>query len=609
MQEPNDPSTRRFVRAFQGACWLLLAAFAAHAAFGLGGTSLDGLFNDWVYNALILAAAASCLVRGMKVSVDRAAWLLLGLGLTAWAAAEIYNSAHLSKLAAPPYPSISDALWLAFYPAGYAAFVLLVRRRMREARASLWLDGLVAALAVTTVGEVILFAPVVSSTVGSHLQVATDVAYPLADLMLLALVVGVFTVSGWRPGRAWALIGAGLIAMALADSIYAFQSAHETYTEGTIVDTLWPAATLLVGAAAWASPGRRNDLRLHGWRMLFLPAGFSLVAVGMLVFDHFHNVDDAAVVLAGLTLLAVIVRTAMTFGENLRMLQTSRQEALTDSLTGLGNRRRLMSDLPAALDGIARVEPRTLMVFDLDGFKRYNDSFGHPAGDSLLARLGRNLEAAVNRCGRAYRLGGDEFCALVAGSGEDAETIVASASAALDEHGEGFQVTASHGIVLLPEEAVDADLAMQIADQRLYNNKGARRKTAVGQQTRDVLLQVLHEREPELHDHVEDVADLALAVGRRLSLTPEQLDELARAAELHDVGKMAVPEEILNKPGPLDDVEFGFIKQHTIVGERILAAAPALAPVAKIVRASHESWDGSGYPDGLKGEEIPLAAR
>src|SRR5436853_4327001 len=94
-----------------------------------------------------------------------------------------------------------------------------------------------------------------------------------------------------------------------------------------------------------------------------------------------------------------------------------------------------------------------------------------------------------------------------------------------------------------------------------------------------------------------------------MRLMPDELEEVSRAAELHDVGKMAVPEEILNKPGPLDDVEFGFIRQHTIVGERILAAAPSLASVAKIVRASHERWDGSGYPDGLAGEEIPLAAR
>jgi HD-GYP domain-containing protein (c-di-GMP phosphodiesterase class II) len=84
---------------------------------------------------------------------------------------------------------------------------------------------------------------------------------------------------------------------------------------------------------------------------------------------------------------------------------------------------------------------------------------------------------------------------------------------------------------------------------------------------------------------------------------------MARAAELHDVGKMAVPDEILNKPGPLDRVEMGFIRQHTIVGERILAAAPSLSPVARIVRASHERWDGSGYPDGLKRDQIPLGAR
>ncbi|MFL5886506.1 MAG: HD domain-containing phosphohydrolase [Thermoleophilaceae bacterium] len=602
------PTRHRFLRTFQIVCWLWLAAFSVHALFHVGGHGLDSFFNDWVYNALILAAAASCLVRAVRVPVDRAAWLLLGFGLVAWAAAEIYNTVYLSKLADPPYPSISDALWLTFYPASYVAFVLLVRRRMRDAQASLWLDGLVAALAVTTVGEVLVFAPVVQTTGGSPLQVATDVAYPLADLLLLALVAGVFALSGWRPGRAWSLIGAGLAAMAAADSIYAYQAANQTYMEGTVLDALWPAATLLVAAAAWAPPGKRNELRLRGWRMLFLPAAFSLVAVGMLVYDHFGHVDNAAVVLAGLTLVAVIGRTAMTFGENLKMLATSRQEALTDSLTGLGNRRRLMADLSSALEGITRSEPRALIMFDLDGFKRYNDSFGHPAGDSLLARLGRTLELAVHQYGRAYRLGGDEFCALVA-VGDHVERIVHRASAALDAHGRGFRVRASHGIVLLPQETVDADSAMQLADQRLYSNKGSRRRSAVGQQTRDVLMQVLHERQPDLHDHVEDVADLAAAVGRRMKLMPEDLEELSRAAELHDVGKMAVPEEILNKPGPLDDVEFGFIKQHTIVGERMLAAAPSLSSVAKIVRSSHERWDGSGYPDGLRGEEIPLAAR
>jgi HD-GYP domain-containing protein (c-di-GMP phosphodiesterase class II) len=150
---------------------------------------------------------------------------------------------------------------------------------------------------------------------------------------------------------------------------------------------------------------------------------------------------------------------------------------------------------------------------------------------------------------------------------------------------------------------------MQVADQRLYSNKDARKATAVGEQTRDVLMQALQERQPELHDHLHEVSELALAVGRRMALRPDQLDDLARAAELHDVGKMAIPDEILGKPGPLDPVELGFIRQHTIVGERILAAAPALREVARLVRSSHESWDGSGYPDGLAGDRIPVASR
>jgi diguanylate cyclase (GGDEF)-like protein len=320
-------------------------------------------------------------------------------------------------------------------------------------------------------------------------------------------------------------------------------------------------------------------------------------------------VDGAAVLLAALTLVGVIARTAMTFGENMQMLRNSRREALTDALTGLGNRRRLMLDLRQELEGGDSSRPRALALFDLDGFKRYNDNFGHPAGDALLARLGRNLAAAIEPYGEAYRLGGDEFCALVGREGVRMDEVVAGATRALTDSGRGFHVSASYGIALLPEEAADTSAAMQIADQRLYGNKGTRQRAAVGQQTRDVLMQVLQERQPDLHEHLHEVSELTLAVGRRMGLSPEQLDEVAQAAELHDIGKMAIPDEILNKPGPLDETELGFIRKHTLVGERILAAAPALESVAKVVRASHESWDGSGYPDGLAGESIPLAAR
>ena len=607
--DPIGTGSRRILRLSQGVAFALLAAFAVHALFWRG-SALDGFFNDWVYNGLVIGAATSCLLRAWRVKVDRMPWTLLGIALALWAGAEITNTLYLSKLEYPPYPSIADAMWLAFYPASYFALVMLVRGRMRgQRRASLWLDGLVAALTVAALGEVLVFQPVIQTSGGTPLEVATDLAYPLADLLLLSLVVGVFAMTGWRPGRAWALIGAGLAAAVAADCIYAYQAAHGAYVEGTVLDALWPAATLLIGYAAWEPGGRAIEVRPSGLRVLVLPVLFGATALGLLAYDHFRRIDDLALILTTLTMLTVLWRTALTFRENLKMLHYSQREALTDALTGLGNRRRLMTDLMRELDEATHARPRALVLYDLDGFKHYNDAFGHPAGDALLARLGRSLAMAVSPWGRAYRLGGDEFCALVQIEESDVEVLLERSRAALTEEGHGFLVSASHGMVFLPTEASEPSVALQIADQRLYGNKGSRKRQAVNEQTRDVLLQVLQERQPDLHDHLHEVAELAVAVGRKMSLMPEELDEMSRAAELHDVGKMAIPDEILNKPGPLDRVELGFIRQHTIVGERILAAAPSLSPVARIVRASHERWDGTGYPDGLKGEEIPLASR
>jgi HD-GYP domain-containing protein (c-di-GMP phosphodiesterase class II) len=128
-------------------------------------------------------------------------------------------------------------------------------------------------------------------------------------------------------------------------------------------------------------------------------------------------------------------------------------------------------------------------------------------------------------------------------------------------------------------------------------------------QAQQVLMRILREREPGLGRHVEQVGELATAVGRHFIDDPEQLDLLRRAAELHDIGKMAVPDAILAKPGALDEEEWALIHDHTLVGERILRAAEALAPAAHLVRSSHERFDGGGYPDGLAGEEIPLGSR
>jgi diguanylate cyclase (GGDEF)-like protein len=308
-------------------------------------------------------------------------------------------------------------------------------------------------------------------------------------------------------------------------------------------------------------------------------------------------------------LLSGLVERAHTAVCEILAHEILRQQAVTDPLTGLGNRRKLSAELTERLAQSAE-EPLVLMLFDLDGFKNYNDTFGHLAGDALLARLGGKLAATVAPEGTAYRLGGDEFCALLPAPrrSEELHALVSSAAGALEEHGETFSVKASCGAVLVPHEAATADYALQLADERMYARKRSRSTTAQ-EQAQDVLVRIMHAKQPDLHDHSTGVARLAVAVGRRLGMNAEELDELTRAAELHDVGKVAIPDAILNKPGKLDDTEWEFMRQHTILGERILSAAPALRPVAKIVRASHERWDGGGYPDGLSGESIPLAAR
>jgi HD-GYP domain-containing protein (c-di-GMP phosphodiesterase class II) len=130
-----------------------------------------------------------------------------------------------------------------------------------------------------------------------------------------------------------------------------------------------------------------------------------------------------------------------------------------------------------------------------------------------------------------------------------------------------------------------------------------------GRMAADVLLNSLAMEAPETLEHAREVAGLAAAVARALGLDRRTRDDVARAAELHDVGKMAIPAEILAKRGPLDPAEDSLLRRHTLVGEAMICAAPTLRPVARLVRASHERWDGRGYPDGLRGEEIPLGAR
>lgn len=594
--------------ALIGTAYVALAAggfalFVGHTAFGWGGRP-STVYDFWLYNGLILSAAVGVAARAVLVRRERAAWTVMTIGLASWAAGDLIYTFGYGD--APPYPSLADAAYLGFYPLAYVALFLLVRARVSRPNFSVWLDGLAAALAAAAVGAALLVDLVLETTGGSLPVVATSLAYPLADVVLLALVVAVLSLVRWRPDRAWISLGAALVATAVADSIYLYQSAQSSYVSGNLVDSLWPASTFLIAVAAWLPARRAADVELSGRPLLATPAIAGVTGLALLVYDHFELQNVLALSLSAAAVLAVFVRTALTFRENTRVLSESREQAVTDSLTGLRNRRKLLADLARACadpDGA----PFVLVVFDLDGFKRYNDTYGHLAGDALLRRLGVKLEEAVSGCGRSYRLGGDEFCVLADASGPEADPVVGAAAEALSEAGDGFSVTSSFGVVSIPAEAHDPRSALRIADQRLYAQKHAR---GLGRaRPHEVLLQALFEREPDLRSHVEGVTELSLVVGARLGLRQDDLEELRLAAELHDVGKLAIPDTILRKPGSLEPSEWEFVRRHTLIGQRILDAAPALFEVGKIVRSTHERWDGTGYADGLAAGEIPLAAR
>jgi diguanylate cyclase (GGDEF)-like protein len=209
----------------------------------------------------------------------------------------------------------------------------------------------------------------------------------------------------------------------------------------------------------------------EGWRELMVPALFAAVMIGLFTMRYFSAGSALSSALWALTMVAVIVRLALSVQENRALLEQVR----TDPLTGLGNRGGMQVDLDAACDRASAEEPITLLLFDLNGFKRYNDSFGHPAGDDLLLRLGRALQHAAGSAGTAYRIGGDELCVLASVSGEELEELKRRTAQALTAVEHGVEVSSSWGAATIPDEASTPKEALQLADVRMYAQKESRR--------------------------------------------------------------------------------------------------------------------------------------
>src|SRR5262245_38303050 len=352
------------------------ALVSLHDWFGLGGEALDYAAEGPVYDAVVLAAGITCLARSRSAGRERGAWIAIGAAILAWGAAETYWTAAILDNPSPPYPSPADAGYLAFYPLAVLGLLLLVRARTEHLDWRLWMDGAIAGLGTAALGTAFIFDFVAGQANGTALQTATSLAYPLGDILLLAMVLGVVALAGWRPGRAWTPLLLGLTALAVADVAYTLQSTDLGLPGGIWVEPLYMIAAATLAVAAWQSrpAAIRSVPRSSSWRELIVPAVSAGVMIGLFGMQFVGGAWGLSTVLWAATMVAVIVRLGISDRENRELLEQVR----TDALTGLGSRGSLQLDLEDRLARATEEEPVVLALFDLDGFKRFNDTFGHP---------------------------------------------------------------------------------------------------------------------------------------------------------------------------------------------------------------------------------------
>lgn len=583
----------------RGAAYVLLGTVAllfADAFLHLSPSQWSDAIHNYGFMAVSACSAVVVFARIALVKHNRVGWLLFAIGLGLLSTGDFYYTTQVVPQANPPFPTFADVLYLTGYPVLTVGLGVLLWSRLSRPALSMWLDASIGVFAVLTLSVGLLLGAI-SGTTGSPLQVVVALAYPLADFILLAMIAAVVALTGARLDRALISVVLAILAISFADVVFFYETSLGTWSDANPIGLLWPLGGALFAIAAWSRGPRTKVAPLTGMRAMVLPSAFAFVIVAYGLTDP----PRIAQMIGGAGLIVLVARMLAGVRENSNLVDRLR----LDPLTGLGNRGSLSTDLSR---GIAFGRTQTLVLADLDGFKLYNDAFGHPAGDAMLRRLSTALADAAGPS-HAYRIGGDEFCVLLDGDLETTLEVRELVAKALSESGEGFQVGVSLGAAQMPDESSDPEEAIQIADQRMYATKDNRREDLRSHDALAVLINAQREREPELSEHVESVAAMASEVGNRLGLLPGEIAMLRQAAELHDIGKIAIPDTILQKPGPLDDQEWEFMRQHTVLGERILRSADSLAPIARIVRSTHERYDGDGYPDSLAGGEIPLASR
>jgi two-component system cell cycle response regulator len=625
--------------------WLVL--YAALTALGRATGRFDGIVIDVAYVVPIVAAVCLSIVAA-RVGRHRArrAWTLLAVSNAAWLVGELIWLAYDYVGPGTPVVSIADFFYLSQYLIALPAILIGFGEANPLRRVRGTLDAALVAVALGTIGWQLVLAPALPSAPG--LDQWVTFAYPVLGVAIVTTLVAV-GLAGHHAVPPWVLLaGAAYAGGGLADAAYTYAVALHSYDSDDWLNIGWQVEAVLLCLAAVAvirRPGRQPRTRQLDRDVTALPMVAAAVAVtGLVVTDRLSDgrLSSATLIIIVLLFAGLLTRQLLMTRDRTHLaaelsaaLREQERLAITDGLTGLYNRRFFQEVLRLEADRATRHDlVLSLILIDLDEFKRVNDSFGHPAGDVVLAQVADRIRRAVRPSDVVARYGGEEFVCLLPAAGEDVALQVAEQvrrSISDDdlrlERGRRVTLTASLGIATAGTRggrpATDLDGLVGDADAALYTAKayGRNRLVAAGR-----LADLTLDTDPELpqalvwladridaklsdQEHSTAVSRWALLTGHRMGLEDGALRRIAAAGRLHDIGKINVSDAILTKVEPLTSAEWAQLRRHPDESARILTGLGQRPDLAAIAVAHHERYDGTGYPRGLAGSRIPVEAR
>jgi diguanylate cyclase (GGDEF)-like protein len=339
------------------------------------------------------------------------------------------------------------------------------------------------------------------------------------------------------------------------------------------------------------------------------------------LYDSFvyHTIICLSIVIFLLVLIIIILYSHVSFVSQREKIikegELFKELSYKDELTGIGNHRKFNEDL-AQIEFLG--QPLYLLIIDVNNIKRVNDTYGHGAGDVLILQCAECMDRAFGPFNaKNYRTGGDEFACIINKDNINIEEIISNFNDLIKiTNGDRmYKLSVAVGYAKYGDEVKTVEQLKFLADLSMYRdktNKKAREDDAENETWRkmiDTIISIFEVKDAYTAQHSDRVSQVAKFIAEQMELTAVVVHDVYLAGNLHDVGKIGISDSILNKKGKLTDEEFAEIKKHPVIGERIILSSGGMKKIAKIVRAHHERFDGTGYPDGLKGDDIPLEAR